>query len=144
MGLSLSPPIRSKVATSDHLPEDLLHFLGRECSKCFGSEVATGAEAQRKRSRALVIGCPANRNDVVFAERPIKVLDGDAGLLGHLFEGLRSPAADDETVEPVGQLAYMHEDVVSGTAVGTDKAEASPSTQPFTTPIAIVSNLCSF
>ena len=46
MGLSLSPPIRSKVAASDHLPEDLLHFLGRECSQCFGSEVATGAEAQ--------------------------------------------------------------------------------------------------
>src|SRR6476646_11311988 len=75
MGLSLSPPLRNKVTASDHLPVDLLHFLGRECSQCFGSEVATGAEAQRKRSRALVIGCLANRNDVVFAERPIKVLD---------------------------------------------------------------------
>jgi hypothetical protein len=34
-------------------------------------------------------GALAERNDVVPAKRPIKILDGNAALLGHLLEGLR-------------------------------------------------------
>src|SRR3990170_1150906 len=34
-------------------------------------------------------GALAERNDVVPAKRPIKILDDNAALLGHLLEGLR-------------------------------------------------------
>src|SRR5262249_8123003 len=73
---------------SNHLADYFLHLFERERSQSFGSDIATRADAQRKRRRALVVRRLADSNDVTAAKRPVKVLDGDTAFLSHLLEFL--------------------------------------------------------
>src|SRR4029079_2374377 len=68
------------------LRQHLGHILGGEGGKRLGADIAGHAHAQAERRDTRHIGCLDDRDDIIFAKRPIELLDRGAVLLGELLE----------------------------------------------------------